>query len=137
MPIESEPRVLIMQKPRSRPVFLNLLRIHMPVTALVSIAHRLAGLLLALFIPVLLYLLQLSLQGPPGFEQVTVWMQNDLLRLSLIFPIWALLHHLLAGLRFLLIDAGIGVEKGAARTTAKLVNFGALLLAVLVFGVML
>jgi len=109
----------------------------MPVTALVSIAHRLAGLLLALLIPVLLYLLQLSLQGPSGFEQAIAWLRNDWLRLLLIVPIWALLHHLLAGLRFLLIDLGIGVEQSAARATAKLVNIVALLLTVLVFGVML
>lgn len=126
-----------MHKPRSRPVFLNLLLIHMPVTALVSIAHRLAGLLLALLIPVLLYLLQLSLQGPSGFEQAIEWLRNDWLRLLLIVPIWALLHHLLAGMRFLLIDMGVGIEQCAARASAKLVNIAALLLTVLVFGVVL
>ncbi len=126
-----------MHKPRSRPVYLNPLRIHLPVTALVSIAHRLAGLLLALLIPILLYLLQLSLQGPSDFEQATRWLRQDWVHLLLIMPIWALLHHLLAGLRFLLIDAGVGVDQGAARTSAKLVSIGALLLTVVVFGVML
>jgi len=126
-----------MDKTRSRPVFLNPLRIHMPVTALASIAHRLAGLLLALLIPVLLYLLDLSLQGPSGFDLAIQWLRHDVVRILLMVPIWALLHHLLAGIRVLLIDIGIGIELSTARVTARLVNYGALLLAVLIYGVVL
>ncbi len=130
-------RVLIMPKPSTRPVFLNLLRIHMPVTALASIAHRLAGLLLALLIPVALYLLDLSLRGQAGFDQASHWLRLNPVRLLLLIPIWALLHHLLAGLRYLLIDIGIGIELATARHSARLVTLGALLLAVLVYGILL
>jgi succinate dehydrogenase / fumarate reductase, cytochrome b subunit len=126
-----------MPKPSPRPVFLNLLRIHMPVTALASIAHRLAGLLLALLIPIVLYLLDLSLRGQDGFDQAIEWLRLDAVRLLLLIPIWALSHHLLAGLRYLLIDIGIGVELGTARHTARLVSIGALLLAVFVYGSLL
>lgn len=126
-----------MPKPSPRPVFLNLLRIHMPVTALASIAHRLAGLLLALLIPVVLYLLDLSLRGQVGFGQAIHWLRLEPVRLLLLVPIWALLHHLLAGLRYLLIDVGIGSELDTARHSARLVSVGALLIAVLVCGVLL
>jgi succinate dehydrogenase / fumarate reductase, cytochrome b subunit len=126
-----------MPKPSPRPVFLNLLRIHMPVTALASIAHRLAGLLLALLIPIVLYLLDLSLRGQDGFDQAIQWLRLDAVRLLLLIPIWALSHHLLAGLRYLLIDIGIGVELDTARHTARLVSIGALLLAVFAYGTLL
>lgn len=39
------------QRRAPRPVFFNLMRIHMPVGALTSITHRLTGILLALGIP--------------------------------------------------------------------------------------
>ncbi len=126
-----------MLKPIPRPVFLNFLRIHMPVTALASIAHRLAGLLLALLIPVVLYLLDLSLRGQAGFDQAIQWLRLDAVRLLLLIPIWSLLHHLLAGLRYLLIDIGFGVELDTARRSARLVTIGALLIAVLVYGTLL
>lgn len=126
-----------MPKPSQRPVFLNLLHIHMPMTVLVSIAHRLAGLLLALLIPVVLYLLDVSLRSQAGFDQAIHWLRLDQVRLLLIVPIWALLHHLLAGLRYLLIDIGIGIELATARYSARLVTFGALLLTVLVYGLVL
>ena len=109
----------------------------MPVTALTSIAHRLAGLLLALLIPAMLYLLDLSLRGQAGFDQVIQWLRLDQVRLLLLIPIWALSHHLLAGLRYLLIDIGIGINLDTARHSARLVSVGALLLTVLVYGMLL
>ncbi len=109
----------------------------MPITALASIAHRLTGLLLVVLIPVMLYLFDLSLRGPAGFEQVTGWLQLEPARLLLLVPIWALTHHLLAGLRFLLIDIGIGIDLPAARNSAWLVSVGAPLLAILVYGTLL
>lgn len=123
-----------MPKPSPRPVFLNPLRIHMPVTALVSIAHRLGGLLLALLIPAVLYLLDLSLRGQDGFDHAIQLLRLGSVRLLLLIPIWALSHHLLAGLRYLLIDIGIGAEIDMARHSARLVSIGALLLTVLVYG---
>ena len=115
-----------------RPVFLNLLRIHLPATALVSFAHRVAGVLLALLIPLLLYLLQLSLRDAAGFAQARQMLQGSVMRVALIIPLWALLHHLLAGVRFLLIDRGIGLHKTTARQSAMLVAVSALLMALLI-----
>jgi succinate dehydrogenase cytochrome b556 subunit len=42
---------------QSRPVFLNLMQIQMPVGALTSIGHRITGVLLAVGVPLSLYLL--------------------------------------------------------------------------------
>ena len=50
---------------------------------------------------------------------------------------WALLHHLLAGIRFLLLDLEIGIEREQARVSAWLVNIGAPLVVLLIVGAML
>ena len=53
---------------RARPVFFSLHHIRFPVTAVVSITHRVSGILVALAVPGLVYLFQLSVQGPQGFQ---------------------------------------------------------------------
>lgn len=115
----------------SRPRFLNLLRIRMPVGAITSIAHRLSGILLFLCIPLAAFLLELSLRGADGFEQAARMLASVPLRIVLLILAWALAHHLLAGVRFLLIDMEVGVDKPTARASALAVNLAAPLLALL------
>ena len=44
-----------------RPVFLNLIAIRLPVAGVMSIVHRITGVLMTLAVPALIYLLDLSL----------------------------------------------------------------------------
>jgi len=118
-----------MTAPRSEPVYLNLLRIRFPVGAVTSIAHRISGVLLFLSLPLLIYLLDLSLQGPEAFEKALVYLQNCWFEAGLALLVWSLLHHLLSGIRFLLIDIEKGVTLRWARRSAWLVNISAPLLA--------
>ena len=120
------------QKPR--PVFLNLIQIRLPISGLVSILHRLSGLLLFLSIPVILYLLQLVLAGEAGYQQVVGLLSNPVLILICFILLWTLSHHLLAGIRFLLLDVHLGVDAPVSRYTAWLVTLLAPLLALLLTG---
>jgi len=117
-----------MSNQRSAPVFLNLFRIRFPVAAVTSIAHRISGVLLFLFFPFLVWLLDLSLQGPDGYARALALLQPLWVRLGLALIGWSLLHHLLSGIRFLLIDIDVGVSLGAARRTAWAVNIIGVLL---------
>ncbi len=123
-----------MQSQRSAPVFLDLFRIRFPVGAVTSIAHRLSGLLLFLSFPLLVYWLDLSLRDPAGYANAVEWLHLGWVRLLSVVIAWSLLHHLLAGARFLLIDIGVGVERTAARRSAWAVNVLALLLVLAYIG---
>ena len=123
-----------MQNQRSAPVFLDLFRIRFPVGAVTSIAHRLSGLLLFLSFPLLVYWLDLSLRDPAGYASAVEWLHCGWVRLLSVVIAWSLLHHLLAGVRFLLIDIGVGVERTAARRSAWAVNGLALLLVLAYIG---
>jgi succinate dehydrogenase / fumarate reductase cytochrome b subunit len=123
-----------MQNQRSAPVFLDLFRIRFPVGAVTSIAHRLSGLLLFLSFPLLVYWLDLSLRDPAGYASAVEWLHCGWVRLLSVVITWSLLHHLLAGVRFLLIDIGVGVERTAARRSAWAVNGLALLLVLAYIG---
>jgi len=107
---------------RPAPVYLNLLRIRFPVGAVTSIGHRIAGVLLFMSLPFLVYLLELSLQGPRGFDRAVATMQNGWFKIAVALLVWSLLHHLLSGIRFLLIDIERGVTLQQARRSAWLVN---------------
>ncbi|MEP7259565.1 MAG: succinate dehydrogenase, cytochrome b556 subunit [Usitatibacter sp.] len=117
-----------------RPVFLSLHRIQMPVGALTSIMHRVTGVLLAVGIPFGVYLLDRSLQGPQTYAEVTGLLDGWVFRIAVIASVWALAHHLLAGIRHLLSDIDIGSQLPAARRSAWAVNLAGLIVALLTAG---
>jgi len=101
-----------------RPLFLDLKRIHLPVMAVLSLGHRLTGVLMFLAIPFSAYLFSLSLSGSAGYAAVRSLFQQGGVRVLLILLLWALAHHFFAGIRFLLIDIDIGVDLQRGRRTA-------------------
>ncbi|MCS6786941.1 MAG: succinate dehydrogenase, cytochrome b556 subunit [Thiobacillaceae bacterium] len=103
-------------------------RLRLPLTGWVSILHRASGVLLVLALPVLLYLLQTSLASPQGYAQVRAWLSAPAAQLAALVLLWALLHHWLAGLRHLAMDAGLALTLAAARRTAAVTLWLALVL---------
>ncbi len=102
----------------SRPVYLNLLKIRQPITALASIGHRISGVLLFIAIPLMIWTLDTSLQGPQQYQQVVTLYDQPLMKLLLLLLAWAGAHHFFAGIRFLFIDIDWGVDLVTARRTA-------------------
>jgi len=103
-----------------RPVNLDLTTISLPVTAITSISHRISGIILFLAIPGLLYLLQLSLQSEQGFSHAVALLNYPILKLMTFGFLAALIYHLLAGLRHLIMDFGYGESIATAKKTATL-----------------
>jgi len=105
---------------KPRPMFLNLFAIRFPVTAYASILHRLSGVFLALFIPILLGWLQWSLTSAALAE----WDPNFLSQ-KIKIMIWLLLsaffYHLLAGIRHMIMDVGWGESWTVSKLSAQLV----------------
>ena len=119
----------------NRPKHLNLFKIHLPITGIASINHRLSGLILFLAIPVSLYLFQRSLSSQTGFAEVLEYLSSPWIKLALILLIWSFVHHLLAGFRFLLIDQNLGISLPAARKTAWFVVIAAVIVTLIIAGV--
>ena len=118
---------------KPRPKFLALNEIRLPIAGFVSILHRVSGLGLFLMLPFLIYLLQLSLDPTPAsVSQLKSIAGNPLIKVLVFGLSWAYLHHFCAGIRFLLIDMHVGVEKTAAQRSAKAVLGVSLLLTLLV-----
>ncbi len=117
-----------MAKQKPAPKFLNLFRIKLPAGGVASIGHRVSGVLMFLMIPLAVWLFGLSLESAQGFRQAQYYLQSPLFVLVSLLLVWSLSHHLLAGIRHLLLDIEIGIERKPARISAWLVNLGALLI---------
>ena len=132
-----------MQKPPTRPLrvlprpmFLNLLQIQMPVGAVTSILHRLSGVVLALGVPLVMFLLWRSLDSQEGFSQVMAWLHLPVFQAVLLVLVGALAHHVLAGVRHMLTDFNVGSTLHVARRSAWGVNVAAAVLALLTLVVL-
>ena len=108
---------------KDRPKYLNLLQIRLPIAGILSIGHRVSGVILLICIPFFIYLLHLSLRSDQGFSATVDILDAPMTKLLLFFLLWALTHHFFAGIRFLLLDIDIGFERSQARLSAWLVFF--------------
>ena len=107
---------------RPRPVYLNLVRIRLPLPGIVSILHRLSGAALYLIgLPLLLFGVQRSLASPEAFDSFRAALSNPLAKIVLIGLIWAYLHHFFAGIRFLLLDVHQFIDLKPARQSSAVV----------------
>jgi succinate dehydrogenase cytochrome b subunit len=113
---------------KGRPKYLDLFEIRLPVPGLVSILHRISGLALFLFLPFLLWMFQSSLSSAESFARYRAALASPLVKLVLIGLLWAFLHHLLAGLRFLALDLHYGTDLPRARATSWVVLVAAVVL---------
>lgn len=117
-----------------RPVYLNLLKIRLPLPGMVSFAHRISGVILFLAIPFAVYLLDLSIQSPQTFVEAQQLLKQPLMLFVQALLLWSIAHHFFAGIRFLLIDAEIGVEKSQARIGAWLVLLAEVITLFIIIG---
>jgi succinate dehydrogenase / fumarate reductase cytochrome b subunit len=85
---------------------------------MVSIMHRISGSALFLALPFVLWLFDLSLISEDSYDRLTLVASNGLVKLVLLGLIWAFLHHLVAGIRYLVLDMLVGLERAQARKNA-------------------
>lgn len=118
----------------SRPVYLNLFKIHLPLPGWVSIIQRMSGALLFLVAPLMLYLLQTSFEAH-GYIRLVGWTQMPLIKFLLTLLLWGYLQHLLGGLRFLLLDIHVGTALATARKLSAATLLASALLTLVIAGI--
>lgn len=123
---------------KTRPKYLNLQQIRLPLPGIVSILHRISGAGLFLMLPLILWLFASSLGTPESFAAFKAVVGNPLMKLFLLLLVAGYLYHFCAGIRFLLLDLHVGIEKEAANKSAGMVLGVSLpLTAILIWGVLL
>ena len=116
---------------KQRPKHLALHLIKLPPSGIVSILHRISGMLLFFALPLLLLMLQYSLRSIETYTQLMDVLAHPLVKLMLIGLLWAFFHHFCAGLRFLMIDLHYIGNLARSRASSKVVLVVSMALTVL------
>lgn len=110
---------------RNRPVNLDLSTIKQPLPAIASILHRISGVFLLIGTGYLVWMLSQSLDSRQGFEAVRATLQGSFAKFALWVTLSAVIYHLVAGIKHLIMDMGIGETKEGV----KALSVGVLLIA--------
>jgi succinate dehydrogenase / fumarate reductase cytochrome b subunit len=106
-----------------------------PITAISSILHRITGILMLIGLPFLIWAFDASLSSQEGFKCVKSYLTG-----SVSFLTWGYLsvfsYHVIAGIRHLLMDIGIGEEMNVAKTTSY-ITIGLSIVAAVWWGIWL
>ena len=101
------------------------LQYRLPLAGVVSILHRASGLLLFMLMPFIVWMFDTSLTSEISYGQfVSVfaagagWFAGWFFKLVALALIWAYLHHFIAGLRHLWMDATHAVTREFGRQSA-------------------
>ncbi|MBL4821408.1 MAG: succinate dehydrogenase, cytochrome b556 subunit [Gammaproteobacteria bacterium] len=118
----------------NRPRNLDLTAFRWPFPAITSIFHRVSGAFLLLGMALLLYLLETSLGSEAGFNQVATLMGSSMMKFITWVVVSAVLYHLIAGIKHLIMDMGIGeTVEGGLRASIAVVVLSAI--AIVVAGI--
>jgi succinate dehydrogenase / fumarate reductase cytochrome b subunit len=113
---------------KKRPEFKNIhvtqiLSYRLPAGGFASFLHRFSGALMFLALPLLLWLFDLSLVSELSYSRLAEVFSHWFVKVVLLGLSWALLHHLVTGIRHLLLDLHVGIEKEAAARSALVIHF--------------
>ena len=116
---------------KQRPEFRNINALHdlpsyrLPAAGIVSILHRISGVIMLALLPFVIWLFDTSLSSEYSFARFTAafnigigFVPGWFIKLVTLALIWAYLHHLIAGLRHLYMDMCHAVSKEFGKSSA-------------------
>jgi len=116
---------------KQRPVYRNINILNdvrtyrLPIAGVVSILHRVSGLLMFLLLPFVVWMFDNSLTSEISFDAFTNafvagigFLPGWFIKLVALGLIWGYLHHFIAGVRHLWMDATHSVSKEFGRSSA-------------------
>ena len=127
---------------KERPVYRNIhvsqiVAYRLPPAGIVSILHRVSGVLMFLLLPFVIWLLDNSLSSEISFDRFASafsagigFLPGWFIKLVCLGLIWAYLHHFTAGLRHLWMDMTHQMSKEQGRSSAVITLASSLLLTV-------
>ncbi len=131
---------------KSRPVFRNinvftdLPGYRLPPAGIVSILHRISGFIMFLLLPFIVWMFDKSLSTEISYEEFTNvfvagygFIPAWLVKLATLGLIWGYLHHFIAGVRHLWMDATHSVSKAQGHNSA-LITLGLSLVLTVLLG---
>ena len=106
-----------------RPVYINLFKIKLPMSAVSSITHRFSGIyIFFITLPILLFLLYFSTRSYNDFVNLKNTINNSVIISTFVtFSLLVFVYHVLTGVRHLLQDIHIGESPLASKLSSYIV----------------
>ena len=103
------------------------------ISSLVSITHRITGILNISIMTLICFWVFLLLMGENNYDLIQKFLQSFFGKLTIISIIWSFSFQALSELRHLFWDIGLGFELKTSNVTGLLVILGSFFLTVVIF----
>ena len=105
-----------------KPVYINIFKIQLPISALLSISHRVSGMLIFFMVlPFSAYLFNILLASQDSFALfIESYNSSIFLRTFVLFNILIFEYHVIAGIRHMLMDFKLVSETLSASNTSAI-----------------
>ena len=103
------------------------------ISSLISISHRITGIINILVITLICFWVASLLLGENNYEIVKIFLQSFFGKFLAIGIIWSFSFQILAEIRHLLMDLGYGFELKISKISGLIVIFGSFILTILIY----
>ena len=104
------------------------------ISSLVSIAHRITGIINIIIITLICFWVALLLLGNTNYDLIQKFFETYLGKFFIVGTIWSFSFQALCEIRHLFWDLGYGFEIKTSNITGLLVIFGSFVLTILILG---
>ena len=103
------------------------------VSSLVSISHRITGIINILAITAICFWIFFLLLGESNYEFIKLFLQSIFGKFIILGLTWSFSFQILSEIRHLIMDLGYGFELQATKISGLLVIFGSIILTILIY----
>tara|TARA_B100001057_G_scaffold466104_1_gene522904 strand:+ start:2130 stop:2513 length:384 start_codon:yes stop_codon:yes gene_type:complete len=103
------------------------------ISSLVSISHRITGIINIIAITLICFWVSLLLLGENNYETINFFLNSFIGKFIILSFTWSFLFQILSEIRHLIMDFGYGYELQTTKVTGLLVIFGSIILTIVFY----
>ncbi len=104
------------------------------ISSLVSISHRITGIINIIIITLICFWVALLLLGNTNYDLIQKFFETYLGKFFIVVTVWSFSFQVLCEIRHLFWDLGYGFELKTSNITGLLVIFGSLIFTIVILG---
>ena len=104
------------------------------ISSLVSISHRITGIINIIIMTLICFWVALLLLGNTNYDLIQKFFETYVGKFFIVSTVWSFSFQVLCEIRHLFWDLGFGFEIKTSNITGLLVIFGSLVLTILILG---
>ena len=103
------------------------------ISSLVSITHRITGVINIIAITLICFWASLLLLGEDNYEMINIFLSSFIGKFIILGFTWSFLFQILSEIRHHIMDMGYGFELQTTKVTGLLVIFGSIILTIILY----